>query len=106
MKANVLDANSGYLIEAFVEINGRISSAVWIVNTNILPYNGTCELSDAYWGNYDYVLELMNISFRGEYDIYCLQENILHADTLRVYSHIDRNKTLNKPQINYTLCVL
>ena len=52
MKANVLNANSGYILEAFVEVNGRKGWAVLTIGTNILPYDGSCQLRDARWGNY------------------------------------------------------
>lgn len=50
MKAGALNASSGYLVEAFIEINGESSSAIWTITTNILPYDGSCELRNASWG--------------------------------------------------------
>ena len=52
MKANALTENTGYLIESFMELaSGEISTSIWIVKTNILPYGGSCEAEDADWGN-------------------------------------------------------
>ncbi|XP_076076045.1 uncharacterized protein LOC143046870 [Mytilus galloprovincialis] len=50
MKANVLNASAGYLIEAHMELAGETSIGIWTVNTNILPYGGSCEIEDAIWG--------------------------------------------------------
>ncbi|CAC5416734.1 PKD1L2 [Mytilus coruscus] len=51
MKANVLNASAGYLIEAHMELaTGETSIGIWTVNTNILPYGGSCEIEDAIWG--------------------------------------------------------
>ncbi|XP_071131842.1 uncharacterized protein [Mytilus edulis] len=51
MKANALTENTGYLIESFMELaSGEISTSIWIVKTNILPYGGSCEAEDADWG--------------------------------------------------------
>ena len=51
MKANVLNASTGYLIEAHMELaTGEKSISIWTVNTNILPYGGSCEIKDAIWG--------------------------------------------------------
>ncbi|CAG2212910.1 PKD1L2 [Mytilus edulis] len=51
MKANVLNAKAGYLIEAHMQLEtGETSISIWIVNTNILPYGGSCEIEDAIWG--------------------------------------------------------
>ena len=53
MRANVLNASTGYLIEAFLELStGEISTGIWTVTTNILPYGGTCKIEDAIWGSY------------------------------------------------------
>ena len=47
MNANVLDANTGYLIETFLQLDsGEISRNIWIITTDILPYGGTCEMED------------------------------------------------------------
>ncbi|XP_063447201.1 uncharacterized protein LOC134726715 [Mytilus trossulus] len=51
IKANVLNASAGYLIEAHMELAPEGTSiGIWIVNTNILPYGGSCEIEDAIWG--------------------------------------------------------
>ncbi|XP_052068761.1 uncharacterized protein LOC127708011 isoform X2 [Mytilus californianus] len=51
MKANVLNASAGYLIEAHMQLaTGETSIGIWAVNTNILPYGGSCEMEDANWG--------------------------------------------------------
>ncbi|XP_076075594.1 uncharacterized protein LOC143046351 [Mytilus galloprovincialis] len=51
MQANVLNASAGYLIEAHMQLaTGERSISIWIVNTNILPYGGSCEIEDDIWG--------------------------------------------------------
>ncbi|CAG2234855.1 PKD1L2 [Mytilus edulis] len=51
IKANVFNESTGYLIEAFMKLaSGAISTSVWVVTTNILPYGGSCEVLDADWG--------------------------------------------------------
>ncbi|CAG2184580.1 Aldehyde dehydrogenase family 3 member B3,Aldehyde dehydrogenase,Aldehyde dehydrogenase family 3 member B2,Fatty aldehyde dehydrogenase,Aldehyde dehydrogenase family 3 member B1,Putative aldehyde dehydrogenase YwdH,Aldehyde dehydrogenase, dimeric NADP-preferring,Aldehyde dehydrogenase family 3 comG,4,4'-diaponeurosporen-aldehyde dehydrogenase,Aldehyde dehydrogenase family 3 member H1,Aldehyde dehydrogenase family 3 member I1, chloroplastic,Aldehyde dehydrogenase family 3 member F1 [Mytilus edulis] len=51
MQANVLNASAGYLIEAHMQLaTGEKSISIWIVNTNILPYGGSCEIEDDIWG--------------------------------------------------------
>jgi len=51
--ANVLKASTGYLIEAFFEFStGEISTVIWMITTNILPYDGTCSIEDDIWGMY------------------------------------------------------
>jgi hypothetical protein len=53
MMANVMNASTMYLIEAFLKLaSGEISTGIWIATTNILPYDGTCEIEDATWGMY------------------------------------------------------
>jgi len=53
MMANVMNARTGYLIEAFLKLaSGEISTGIWTVTTNILPYDGTCEIEDATMGMY------------------------------------------------------
>ncbi|XP_071177797.1 uncharacterized protein [Mytilus edulis] len=48
MKADVLTANTGYLIEAYLQLSsGTVSMAIWSVTTNILPYGGSCEIENA-----------------------------------------------------------
>lgn len=52
MKADVLTANTGYLIEAYLQLSsGTVSMAIWSVTTNILPYGGLCEIENASRGN-------------------------------------------------------
>ncbi|CAC5393783.1 unnamed protein product [Mytilus coruscus] len=51
IRANVLNESTGYLIESFMELaTGEISTSIWIVKTNILPYGGSCQVEDADWG--------------------------------------------------------
>jgi len=53
MRAGVMDASTGYLIESFMETStGQLGLGIWTVYTNILPYNGTCVITDAIWGKY------------------------------------------------------
>ena len=61
MKANVLNARAGYLIEAHMQLEtGETSISIWIVNTNILPYGGSCEIEDAIWGKLSGLCCLLN----------------------------------------------
>ncbi|CAC5383759.1 PKD1L2 [Mytilus coruscus] len=51
MQPNVLNASAGYLIEAHMQLaTGETSISIWTVNTNVLPYGGSCEIEDAIWG--------------------------------------------------------
>ncbi|CAG2203442.1 unnamed protein product [Mytilus edulis] len=53
MKADVLTAHTGYLIEAYLQLSsGTVSMAIWSVTTNILPYGGSCEIENASRGEF------------------------------------------------------
>ena len=53
MRAGVMSASTGYLIESYMETStGQMGLGIWTVYTNILPYNGTCVITDAIWGKY------------------------------------------------------
>jgi len=53
MQANVLNANTGYIIEAVLELSTKeVTTAIWIVTTNILPYGGKCQIESSHWGDY------------------------------------------------------
>lgn len=53
MRAGEMDVNTGYLIELFMETStGQLGLGIWTIYTNILPYDGTCVITDAIWGKY------------------------------------------------------
>ena len=64
MQANVLNASAGYLIEAHMELaTGETSIGIWLVNTNILPYGGSCEIEDSIWGKSSQMCFLTELVF-------------------------------------------
>ena len=49
----MLNANTGYIIEAVLELSTKeVTTAIWIVTTNILPYGGKCQIESSHWGDY------------------------------------------------------
>jgi hypothetical protein len=57
MRAGVMNASTGYLIESFMETStGLLGLGIWTVYTNILPYDGTCVITDAIWGKTDCIM--------------------------------------------------
>lgn len=41
-----LQQNQGYIVEANILLqSGRLSKSIWIINTDFLPYGGSCSTS-------------------------------------------------------------
>ncbi|XP_071131885.1 uncharacterized protein [Mytilus edulis] len=111
MKANVLNASAGYLIEAHIELaTGETSISIWTVNTNILPYGGSCEIEDAIWGEKKVTTNGWNdegfrtstdtsYDWKEQLNYRIVQTNAEGKETLLYYGYEEENYIKVKPGI-------
>ncbi|CAC5388020.1 PKD1L2 [Mytilus coruscus] len=120
MQANVLNASAGYLIEALMELaTGETSIGIWIVNTNILPYGGSCEIEDAIWGEKKVTTNGWNdegfrtstdtsYDWKEQLNYRIVQTNSVGKETLLYYGSEEENHIKVKPGIdtdNYNVTI-